>query len=475
MSIARAIGAECVPSCWRCRSDGSMNAGAVHRSRAVGCDEEMFKRLCPALLVGLLLAPLSGCALSGLTHDRLLVWHDWPEAEAAVLTDLLRSYEELDPDLELIVEYVPPGEIESRFAEEVESGFGPDVLIGADAAELSGLVDDGAVHRITPRNSERYGFDDLDSRAMSAMAVDESQRGVPLAAFTDVLYYRDGVAPPGSLGDVIDLAEEGHSVAIPLDFFDAYWGVDAFEGTVFGPGDTIVPDAGFTEWMAWLVEARRHPNVILDGEYEVLRDLFAAGKIDVFVGGSRELGTFRSELQDSGAGSAGSDSDSTTDDDGSAADETVIQESTPTLTNVGEPTFGLTTLPGGDNDEPGGFLDVEGMVVNQHTDSLSGSLALMEYLTNVPSQGRIARAGVGRIPVNPSVAIDSTTSPMEAALVVQQRHAIVLPRRFQDRQSELSEVADDVYLRVTRGLLDPADAPIELRTRYQELMEANDE
>ena len=435
----------------------------------------MFNRFRPALLAGLLLPTLSGCGLSGLARDRLLVWHDWPEAEAAVLTELLRSYEELDPDLDLIVEYVPPDEIESRFADEVRSGFGPDLLIGADAAELSDLVDDGAVHRISPSQAERYGFDDLDTRALSAMAVDESQRGVPLAAFTDVLYYRVGVTPPESLGDVIDLAKEGHSVAIPLDFFDAYWGVDAFRGTVFGQEDIVVPDQGFTEWMTWLVQARRQPNVILDGEYDVLRDLFAAGKIDVFVGGSRELGSFRSSLQVSGSDVSGAGAGATTDAELSGDDEPEILATTPTLANVGEPTFGLTTLPGGDNDEPGGFLDVEGMVINQHTDSLTGSLSLMEYLTNVPSQGRIARAGVGRIPVNPSVSIDSTTSPMEAALVVQQRHAIVLPQRFQNRQSELSGVANDIYLQVTRGLLDPADAATELRTRYKEVLEATNE
>ena len=435
----------------------------------------MFRRLSPAILAGLLLPALSGCGLSAVTHERLLVWHDWPDAEAAVLTELLRSYAELDSDLELIVEYVPPEEIEARFAEEVKSGFGPDVLIGADAAELSDLVDNGAVHAITPSQSERYGFDELDSRALSAMAVDDAQRGVPLAAFTDVLYYRDGITPPETLGAVIDLAEDGRSVAIPLDFFDAYWGVDAFDGTVFGQEDIVVPDEGFTDWMVWLVEARRHPNVILDGEYDVLRDLFAAGKIDVFVGGSSELGRFRSTLQESQSGALGVDSDITADGEASGDDETVIQASTPTLANVGEPTFGLTTLPGGDNDEPGGFLDVEGMVINRHTDSLTGSFALMEYLTNVPSQGRIARAGVGRIPVNPSVAIDSTTSPMEAALVVQQRHAIVLPQRFQTHQTELSAVANDVYLQVTRGLLDPKEAATELRTRYTELLEETNE
>jgi hypothetical protein len=227
-----------------------------------------------------------------------------------------------------------------------------------------------------------------------------------------------------------------------------------------------------------LVEARRRPNVILDGEYEVMRDLFAAGRIDVFVGDSRELGTFRTVLQESESDTTEPEPESDIageEDSQEDEEEAGIQASTPTLTNVGDLTFGLTTLPGGDNDDPGGFLDVEGIVINRHTDSLPGSLSLMEYLTNVPSQGRIARAGVGRIPVNPSVSIDSTTSPMEAALVVQQRHAIVLPHRFLNRQPELREAANDVYLQVTRGLLDPSDAAAELSSGYAALLEESDE
>ena len=434
----------------------------------------MLRRLCAAALVVLLVPALTGCGFRELTRDRLLVWHDWPEAEAAILTELLRGYGEVDPDLELIIEYVPADEIEQRFVDEVRSGFGPDVFIGADAAALSAIVDEGAVHGISPAQAERYGFDELDDRAMASMAVDDSQRGVPLAAFTDVMYVRHGVTAPADLDQIIELADQGQSIAIPLDFFDIFWGIDAFEGTVFGDGDDVEPDEGFVRWMEWLVEARRHPNVILDADYEMLRDLFADGRIDVFFGGSQELGTFRSALRIADEDATANESDGAGEDE-STTDGSDIEASTPTLTNIGDIMFGLRTLPGVDDETPGGFLDVEGMVLNQHTDNLNNSLALMEYLTNVPSQGRIARAGVGRIPINPSVSIDPTISPMEAALVVQQRHTNVLPRQFQHRQPELRAVANDVYLQVTRGLLEPEDAALRLRELYEEATEATDE
>lgn len=422
------------------------------------------------MAVGLALVTSTSCGFDEFGRDRLLIWHDWPEAEATILAELLDSYEDLDPDLDLIVEHVPADEIEARFATEVDSGFGPDVLIGADASELSELVEAGAVHQISAAATERYGFDDLDSRAMSAMSVGNAQRGVPLAAFTDVMYVRDGVVPPRSLDDVIELAEEGHSIAIPLDFFDSFWGIDAFGGTIFGQRGVLAPDEGFTEWVEWLVEARPHPNIVLDGEYDVLRDQFAAGRIDVFVGGSREVGTFRSLLREDDESAS---EDDVADDD-AATTETVIDPSLPTLTNVSDLTFGLTTLPSGDNEEPGGLLDVEGMIVNQHTDSLPQALELMAYLTNVPSQGRMTRAGVGRIPVNPSVSIDPTISPMEAALVVQQRHADVVPEWFQGRETELEEAANEVYLQATRGVIEPVEAAEVLRESFAAQLEATE-
>ena len=213
-------------------------------------------------LLGLVIA---GCDLG---RRRVLVWHDWPEPEAEVLIELLKGYSELDPDLRLIIEYVPADEIESRFADEVRSGFGPDVLIGVDADRLSDLVSAEAVHTITATQSASHRFDQLEARAMEAMAIDGVQQGIPFAGFTDVLYFRDGIKPPETLDALIDLAEAGYSTGIPVDFVGTYWGVDAFGGTAFGDDGALDPDEGFVEWMTWLVEARPQPNIILDSDYE---------------------------------------------------------------------------------------------------------------------------------------------------------------------------------------------------------------
>ena len=113
------------------------------------------------------------------------------------------------------------------------------------------------------------------------------------------------------------------------------------------------------------------------------------------------------------------------------------------------------------------------MVVNRHTDSLGESLALLEYLTNVPSQGRIARSGLGRIPINEAVSIDPTISPLEAALVRQQQRSVLLPRPFEENLAELRALGDEVYLQVARGLLEPPVAAEVLRERYVEILEAS--
>ncbi len=435
----------------------------------------MLKRCCAVALAGVVL--LSGCAVDELTRDKLLVWHDWPEPEAAVLVELLDSYSDVNPDLDVIVEYVPEAEIEDRFASEVTSGFGPDVLIGIDAARIEDLTNDGAVHRISSSQVERYGFDDLDPKALDVMSIENDQRGIPLAAFTDVLYYRKDVTPPATLDDILELAEAGHLVAIPTGFINAYWGIDAFDGTMFGSDGDVDPDAGFVDWMEWLVEARPHPNIILDGEYDVLRDSFADGRIDLFIGGSRELGTFRAALREPEPGEE-DDAESSNDDDLDLdldnEDVAPLRATAPALSDDDDVAFGLTVLPGGDNENPGGLMDVEGMVINQHTATLKHALDLMEYLTNVPSQGRIARSGVGRIPVNTSVAIDPTISPIEAALVAQQRRATVLPRSGDHDRVTLRLAANDVVAQVTRGLLEPFDAPQALIDTYETILEDDD-
>lgn len=388
-----------------------------------------------SLVVGLLGLSLTSCELN---RRRVLVWHDWPDPQAEVLIELLQGYSELDPSLRLIIEYVPSGELEERFIEEVRSGFGPDVMLGVDADRLADLVAADAVRSISSAQSANHRFDQLEARALQVMAIDGSQQGVPLAGFTDVLYFRDGIEPPSTLNAVIDLAEAGYTTGIPVDFVGAYWGVDAFGGTVFGDDKALAPDDGFVDWMEWMLEAGPQPNVILGGDYESLLDSFARGRIDLFVGSSGELAQLRSVLSES-------------PDEG------------------GEPSFGLTTLPGATNEAPGGFLEIEGMVINRHTDHLTEALALLEYLTNVPSQGRIARSGLGRIPINESVAIDPTISPVEAALLQQQRRSVVLPRFFEENLADLTDLGNEIYLQVARGLLPPAEAGAVLRARYTEL------
>ena len=429
------------------------------RGRSGRWSATRIRRVTGVLLVAAAFAfSLASCELN---RQRVLVWHDWPDPEAEVLIELLEGYSELNPNLRLIIEYVPSTELESRFAEEVQSGFGPDVMIGVDADRLADLVSANSVRPVSSEQSAAHGFDQLEARAMQAMAIDGDQHGVPLAGFTDVLYFRDGIEPPQTLNAVIDLAEAGYSTGIPVDFVGAYWGVDAFGGTVFSNGDTLSPDDGFVRWMDWILEARPQPNVILGGDYETLRESFVTGRIDLFVGSSRELGTFRSAL--SAPSSANDNSDG---DDNSVST---------TLADIGVATFGLTTLPGGTNEAPGGFLEIEGMVVNRHTDTMSESLALMEYLTNVPSQGRIARSGLGRIPINESVTIDPTISPVETALLKQQRRSVVLPRPFEENLAGLAELGNEIYLQVARGLVEPSDAGAELRARYEEIaLERND-
>ena len=72
---------------------------------------------------------LAGCSADSilqapisLSDGSLLVWHTWPQPEAALLEDLFARYDEITPDVRLIVEYVPSSQLTARFEDQAGAG-----------------------------------------------------------------------------------------------------------------------------------------------------------------------------------------------------------------------------------------------------------------------------------------------------------------------------------------------------------------
>lgn len=382
-----------------------------------------------------LLLALSGCDSAKEETQRahrLLVWHSWPEPESELVETLLKNYTELFPNIHIVSEYVPLSDIQSRFDEQVTLGMGPDLLIGLDVQQLCHFINKEYLYALQDTDFDETHF---SRKTLQAFKTHGRLYGAPFTATTHVLYFNQakGGKPLTTLDRLIKEAAEDHRIGIPIDFSDAYWGIDAFNGSVFDKEYDMMADDGFTGWMQWIQKALEQKNIIFDGDYTVLRDLFADGELDYFIGKSRELPLFHKKLN--------------------------------------AESVGVASLPAGQNNSPGGLLEVEILAINRLSAETEVAVDLVNYLTNKSSQRRLANGGLGRIPVNDDVHLDPRLSPDAASLKRQKRHAITIPVTLGNKREQIFKLGDDINQQVLQGILLAEDAADEFQIRFAELAE----
>ncbi|CAA6810126.1 MAG: Extracellular solute-binding protein family 1 [uncultured Thiotrichaceae bacterium] len=363
---------------------------------------------------------------------RLLVWHSWPEPESELVEKLLKNYTELFPNIHIVTEYVPLNDIQSRFNEQIQLGMGPDLMIGLDVQQLCYFVNKNYLHELPTSDFDESHF---SRKTLNAFKTNGVLYGSPFTATTHVLYFNksQGGKSLANLESLIKEAAEDHRIGIPIDFTDAYWGIDAFNGSVFDKEYDMATDEGFIAWMQWIQKSLEQKNIIFDSDYEVLRDLFAKGELDYFIGKSRELPLFHEKLKPE--------------------------------------SVGVATLPAGKNKSPGGLLEVEILAINRLSAEKDVAVDLVNYLTNKSSQRRLANGGLGRIPVNDDVHLDPRLSPDAASLKRQKRHAITIPITLGNNRKQIFTLGDEINQQVLQGVLLAEDSADEFQLRHAELAE----
>ena len=370
---------------------------------------------------------LSSCSfLQAVPEDEvagtLLVWHTWPKPNDALLTELFESYTAVNPHVTIVSEYVPAQELEKRFSEQVIAGLGPDIIIGAELNVIRNLIAKGHLTDLMPYNIDTEA---LLPQAVDALRIDDALYGLPIAAYTDVLYYNTAFvdAAPETLLELLEEAKTGQKIAIPTDFRDAYWGISAFNGKILDGNGAIVIDDGFVHWLSWLLRASEEPTIILNNNYPDLLQSFIDGEVAYLIG--------------------------------SSSDYPFLAESLP------PDQLGLALLPRV-QDQPGSFLELEVMTISQVTANETLSVELLSFLTNRTHQRLLALSGSGHIPVNHQVSFDSRLAPTAAVLQDQGEAAVIIPLAHVDVEDFLQEAGTEIFVQVLAGVLTPEDAAKQL-------------
>ena len=393
-------------------------------------------------------------------EGRVLVWHSFNEQEEAVFDEILDSFAELHPAVHLTDERFSISELATVFPQQAESGLGPDIVI-LPASHINQLSEQGLIRDVSAAMGEDGPIDAEQFLTTSLAMVGDGEKmwGVPLSLSTFGLYYNklllgtpdssaedvatliaaqqeaitDTVAlqalddilanfdsataiPPASdLEQLLEQANAGQRVAMPSNFYDAFWGIQTFGGRLFDEeGRVILNQGGFANWLGWLKRAQENPNIILNRRSDTLFDLFVEGNVSYYVASSAAL--------------------------------PALQEA------MGEDVVEVVRLPGLQNRAAGPFLEVNAMLFSQASAqaSATAALRLAQFLTNTEQQTEFALAA-GQLPVNHNVQIDPRIAPLTAEFVAQSRTSVPIALTDRERIEEIVSTGDTFYGQVLGG------------------------
>lgn len=392
----------------------------------------------------------------------MLLWHTWSDSDSAALDEVLQTFREIHPDVSIKQQsFVDMDEMLDQFQVAANAGLGPDLLItsGQHVRTLANAhlidhiddaIDDSIVQRYNPA-------------ALQSLQYGDWTYGLPIAMDTLMLYYDNRLVeqPATTLDGLLAEAAQGRLVAMTTSFVDAFWGVNAFGGSLFDEERRVILDqGGFANWLAWLKEARDAPGMLLDSNREVLRNRFIEDGVAYYVGYASEYSTIIDGINRAAANSAGADN--ATVDSATVSSATVgsaAVDSTEGTVGKGEKNIGVAVLPAGPTGGAAPFLSVQGLLFSSISSENQRLIALefAKFLTNVEQQSTLMRE-TRLVPANNRVRVNPRLDPIVANFLAQARVAV--PIRNISEMDAVFRYGGDAYTRVLEGVLDPAEASV---------------
>ena len=369
----------------------------------------------------------------------LLVWHTWPGVHGDMLTTSIDSFVEVNPGVVIVSEYVPGEDLLSRFRDQAAAGLGPDLLLGVSPATVRQLATADLLVDLAPYEPD---LSKLNANAVDALRLNKSLPGLPISAYTPVLFYnrRSVEQPPQTLDEVLTVARSGQIFAFPTCFRHSFWGLRGIDGVSDGTQDAFAITGALPVWLRWLQRAQAEPNMVLSDDEDELDTLFASGRATYYIGESIHLPALRQRLGEEHVGVA------------------PLPDGSQIAAKINVETETATELPFAVHQPPGAFLELEIAAISRISARKELALQLILFLANPVHQRRLASSDLGHVPVNQRVRYDHRLSPSQSTIVRQSATAVVIPLRDIPAMGILGDVADGVYAQVMEGVLEPDEA-----------------
>ncbi|ACK72208.1 extracellular solute-binding protein family 1 [Gloeothece citriformis PCC 7424] len=402
-------------------------------------------------LIILLIFLLTACSLDSLNQilnqqGELLIWYSFQGKIAEIIKDSFGEFQQLNPEIQILSEYLPQNQLKSQFIKQAKDGLGATIIIDFSQQMLD-LVKADVILPLDEKSIDLSGY--LD-QTLTQIRYQNKIYGLPLGSQTQVLCYNQAIIkqskqtddtsliqPPTRLEELIEQAKKGYSVGMVSTFEDTFWGMGIFDAQWFDDRGLIQPLKlkNWAKWLEWLKKAQNIPNFTLVQQRELLHSAFAQGKLTYYICDSTEIGDLKNQLKDN---------------------------------------LLIAPLPS-QGDSPATPLLYTRIIMFNHScnqDEIGLGLQLAEFMTNPEQQIKGIVQSQAFIPITRTVEIDAQILPIETILLQQSKTAIAIPINSLEQIRSIFEEGDILYQKALLGNITSKQAALRLTEFAQGQMQS---
>jgi ABC-type glycerol-3-phosphate transport system substrate-binding protein len=340
---------------------------------------------------------------------------------------LVAEFNELYPNIEVLVQFFPSREIFDAFELQVQRGAGPDLILFQSNSKIAPLIEAGILRSLIDLDESN-----LYPEALQQIRYQDKFYGLPIYLSTQVLCYNKHKVKdqklPLTLSDLIEQTRQGYSVGIHSGFWETLWGT-GIVGGIFQGQVTLAQEEGWSkwiQWMEWLKNAENEPNFILSNDVEALKKAFVTDRLAYVTCSSAWISYFRETLEPN--------------------------------------KLGVTLLPAIKNQPGTPLIWASSLFFSKASSPHQNKLAikLAQFLRNVEQQKQIA-AEIPYIPSNNKIEIHSDLYPIKAVLLAQAKNAVGASLDDYAKVRIITDQGNLFYQKVLSGEISPEEAAVEIR------------
>jgi arabinogalactan oligomer/maltooligosaccharide transport system substrate-binding protein len=218
------------------------------------------------------------------------LWHAWKESEIPALNEVIVAFQEMNPDVQFDLLYVPHEDLQGKYETAAATGGGPSVIIGS-ADWGPAWYDAELVGDLSEMSSEEF-LRTINPAALGAVRYKGALIGLPQTIKGVVLFRNPSIVAdaPATYDDLVAAAQAataGDTVGANLEqgFFFSAAHLNSVGGLLMDEnGDPLFNDAKGVEWLNLLNSFKGAGPVEYYTDNDV--NLFKAGQAGIIIDGT---------------------------------------------------------------------------------------------------------------------------------------------------------------------------------------------